>query len=198
MELKDGKKTFYAKTRIEWRKWLTKNGQKEKSVWLIIYHKKASTSSVYYDEAVEEALCFGWIDSKPNKRDDSSYYLFFSQRKPKSNWSDINKKRVAILLENGLITQAGMDVIQQAKENGAWNALDEVSEMKLPEDLINALRNYKKARQYFQAFPASVKKGILEWIHNAKGEETRKKRIEETAKLAARNIRANQYQRKPK
>jgi uncharacterized protein YdeI (YjbR/CyaY-like superfamily) len=90
--------SFYAKDRKAWRKWLEKYGEKQSSVWLLIYHKKSTTPSVYYDEAVEEALCFGWIDSKPNKRDEESFYLFFAQRKPKSNWSKINKERVERLI----------------------------------------------------------------------------------------------------
>ena len=101
MELKDGIKTFYAKSQKEWRKWLEKNHQSEKSIWLIIYKKESGTPSVYYTDAVDEAICFGWIDSKPNKRDDESYYQFFAKRNPKSNWSKVNKGKVAKLLEKG-------------------------------------------------------------------------------------------------
>lgn len=189
----DASNSFYAKDRKAWRKWLEKNSNKQSSLWLIIYHKSATTPSVYYDEAVEEALCFGWIDSKPNKRDAESFYLFFAQRKPKSNWSKINKERVEKLLARGLMTPPGLAVIEEAKRNGCWTALEKVDNLIYPEEMIKAFAKNKAAAMNFEAFPSSTKKGILEWIMNAKREETRKKRIEETVSLAEKNIRANQY-----
>ena len=107
METHNGIKAVSAKDRHVWRKWLEKNHATEKSVWLIIYRKESDTPSVYYNDAVEEALCFGWIDSKPNKRDGESYYLFFAQRKPTSKWSGLNRKRVEKLSAAGLIAPAG-------------------------------------------------------------------------------------------
>jgi len=196
METRNGIKTYHAKSRKEWRSWLKKNGEKEQSVWLIIYRKGAEKESVYYEEAVEEALCFGWIDSKPNKRDDESFYQFFAKRNPKSNWSKINKERVARLTDEGLMTDKGLKVIEEAKLNGNWTALDKIENIELPDDLQKALCKNKEAEKFFNSFPRSVKKGILEWIQNAKKEETRSKRIEETVLLATKNIRANQY--KPK
>ena len=196
METKNGFKTFYAKDRKAWRRWLEKNGEKEKAVWLILYRKGAATNSVTYVEAVEEALCFGWIDSKPNKRDEESYYQFFAQRKPRSNWSKSNKERVARLVEEGLMTERGLAMVEVAKQNGGWTALDEINELILPDDLQNAMAKNKTAMQYFNSFPPSAKRVILEWIGNAKREETRKKRIAETVSLAAENRRANQYQPK--
>lgn len=192
----NGVKTFYAKDRKVWRSWLRKNSIKEKSVWLILYKKGASIKSITYAEAVEEALCFGWIDSKPNKRDDQSFYQFFAQRNPKSNWSKINKDRVEKLIEDGLMTATGLAIIEQAKQNGAWTSLDDIESLKIPSDLQQLLSVNKRAAKYFEAFPKSVKKGILEWIQNARTNVTREKRIEETVRLAAENIRANQY--KPK
>ena len=193
MELKDGIKTFYAKTQKEWRKWLEKNHQSEKSIWLIIYKKESRTPSVYYTNAVDEALCFGWIDSKPNKRDDESYYQFFAKRNPKSNWSKVNKGKVAKLLEKGLITKAGLEAIETAKQNGTWAALDKVEEIVIPEDLQKAFNKNKTAFEYFDKFPRSSKRNILEWILNAKRQETRQRRIEQTIELATKNIKANHY-----
>ncbi|MGZ5247072.1 MAG: YdeI/OmpD-associated family protein [Flavitalea sp.] len=193
MEIKNGVQTFYAKDRKAWRSWLEKNCATEKSVWLIIYRKDAQTRSVNYPDAVEEALCFGWIDSKPNKRDDESFYQFFAKRNPTSNWSKINKERVKKLVADGFMTPAGMNLIEQAKANGAWSALDAVESLILPPELQKSLSNNKEAAQFFDAFPRSVKKGILEWIQNAKTPETKNKRIEETVRLAEKNIRANQY-----
>jgi uncharacterized protein YdeI (YjbR/CyaY-like superfamily) len=192
-EEKGGVKTFHAKTRKDWRNWLIKNHEKEKSIWLIIYKKESSIKSIYYDEAVDEALCFGWIDSKPNKRDDESFFQFFSKRNPKSNWSAVNKKKVEKLIETGLMTKVGFAMIELAKKTGTWTALDEVENLKLPEDLLKALKKEKSAFINFDSFPRSIKRGILEWIQNAKKPETRQKRIDETATLAAKNIRANQY-----
>jgi uncharacterized protein YdeI (YjbR/CyaY-like superfamily) len=195
MDEKDGVKTFYAASRSAWRQWLKKNHAKEKSLWLIIYHKKSKTPSVYYDEAVEEALCFGWIDSKPNKRDDESFYLFFAKRNPKSKWSALNKKRVEKLLKAGFIEKAGLDMIELAKQNGTWTALDAVENLEMPEGLKQAFSKNKKALKNFEAFPPSAKKGIYQWIRDAKREDTQAKRTTETVTLAAQNIRANQWRK---
>lgn len=193
MELKNDIQTFYAKDAKTWRNWLQKNHAKEKSVWLIIYKKESSKPSVYYTEAVDEALCFGWIDSKPNKRDDESYYQFFAKRNPKSNWSKVNKAKVEKLIKENRMAKAGLEAIEIAKQNGTWNALDEVDNSIVPDDLKKALSKNKAAMQNFEVFPKSSKKIILEWIQNAKKEETRLKRIEETVLLASKNIRANHY-----
>jgi uncharacterized protein YdeI (YjbR/CyaY-like superfamily) len=193
MELKDGIKTFYAKSQKEWRQWLEKNHESEKSIWLIIYKKESKTKSVYYPEAVDEALCFGWIDSKPNKRDAESFYQYFSKRNPKSNWSKVNKEKVKRLLAEGLITKSGLLAIEIAKQNGTWNALDEVEEIIIPDDLQKAFSKKKSALTNFEKFPRSSKRGILEWILNAKRPETRQKRIQETVDLAEKNIKANHY-----
>jgi uncharacterized protein YdeI (YjbR/CyaY-like superfamily) len=193
MELKDGIQTFHAKTRQEWRAWLEKHHQSEKSVWLIIYKKESKTPSVYYPEAVDEALCFGWIDSKPNKRDEHSYYQFFAKRNPKSNWSKVNKEKVAKLIASGLMQSAGLEMIEIAKRNGTWTALDDVESLILPDDFNEALSKNKNALTNWEKFPRSSKRGILEWILNAKKAETRQKRIEETVSLASKNIKANHY-----
>lgn len=196
MELKDEKNTVYAKTRKEWRKWLEKNHGKEKSVWLIIYHKKSETPSVYYDEAVEEALCFGWVDSKANKRDDESSFLYFAQRKPKSNWSKANRERVEKLVKQGLMTPAGQAMIDLAKKSGTWTALVDVQNSVIPPDLQKLFDRNKTACKNFQAFAPSSKRIILEWILNAKKPETRLQRIKQTVELAAKNMKANHYQSK--
>ena len=193
MELHNDIRTFHAKTRKEWRKWLEKNSQTEKSVWLIIYHKASDTKSVYYDEAVEEAICFGWIDSIAHKRDEESKYQFFAQRKPKSNWSRANRERAEKMLEQGLITPSGQKLIDLAKKTGTWEALADVQNSVIPDDLQNLLNKNKTALKNFLSFPPSSKRIILEWILNAKKDETRQKRIEETVRLAKDNIKANHY-----
>ncbi len=191
MELRGGVKTLRAKTRKQWRNWLEKNCGKERSVWLIIYKKDSGIPSVYYPEAVDEALCYGWIDSKINKRDEFSYFQYFAKRSPKSNWSKVNKDKVKMLLEKGLMAGPGLEMIELAKKNGNWNALEEVDNLVIPAEMQKAFMKNKKAFDYWDRFPRSAKRGILEWIKNAKRPETRAKRIEETVRLAADNIKAN-------
>lgn len=158
---------------------------------MIIYRKESGTPSVYYTEAVDEALCFGWIDSKPNKRDENSYYQFFAKRSPKSNWSKVNKEKVAKLIEQGLMASAGFEMIEIAKKNGTWTALDDVEKIIIPDDLKELFLENKTALENWEKFSRSSKRGILEWIMNAKKAETRRKRIEETVSLAEQNIKAN-------
>ena len=124
METKDGKQAVYAKTRLVWRKWLKQNSQSEKSVWLILYHKKSTVKSINYNDAIEEALCFGWIDSLTKNRDAESFYVTFTPRKPKSNWSKSNKDRAERMIEKGLMTQHGQKFIDIAKESGKWEAAE--------------------------------------------------------------------------
>lgn len=196
MELKDGQPSFHAPDPDAWRQWLSDHHATEKSVWLIIYRKNSGTPSINYDQAVDVALCFGWIDSKANKRDEQSYYQFFARRNPKSKWSRVNKQKIERLSAEGLLHPAGLAVIEQAKQNGAWTALDEVEELIIPADLQALLDARPPAATYFEAFPRSAKRSILEWIASAKQPETRQKRLLETATLAERNERANQYVKK--
>lgn len=178
--------------RAEWRAWLEHNHTRKEGVWLVTYKKSTGKPRVEYEESVEEALCFGWIDSKGNKLDDERTLLWFAPRKAGSNWSASNKERVERLVAAGLMTPAGLAKIEAAKADGSWNALDSVEALEIPPDLETALRSYSAAGQNFEAFPRSVKRTILEWIANAKRPETRAKRIGETARLAQDNIRANQ------
>lgn len=192
-EQHQGTEAITAKNRQEWRRWLEKYHAKAQSVWLVIYHKSSQQKSVYYDEAVEEALCFGWIDSIAHKRDHESRYQFFSMRKEKSNWSNANKARAEQMIAKGLMTSAGQALIDLAKKTGTWDALTQVQNSVIPSDLQKALKANKKAAANFEAFPPSSKRIILEWILNAKRPETREKRIKETVDLAAKNLRANHY-----
>jgi uncharacterized protein YdeI (YjbR/CyaY-like superfamily) len=193
MELYKNSKTFQASTKEEWREWLAENHQSEKSVWLIIYHKGCGIDSVYYDEAVEQAICFGWIDSIANKRDEKSKYQFFAQRKPKSNWSKANRERAEKMMHQGEMHASGQKLIALAKETGTWEALVDVKNSVIPDDLQKLLHENPLALKNFMSFPPSSKRIILEWILNAKKEETRQKRMEETVRLAAENIKANHY-----
>ncbi len=162
-------------------------------IWLISSKKGSGKPRFDYEEAVEEALCFGWIDSKPNKLDEERSLLWFAPRKPKTGWSKINKDRVERLIQQGLMMPPGFAKVKTAKADGSWSALDAIEALEIPPDLAAALTAYEVAKPNFEAFPKSVKRGILEWIAAARKPETRAKRIEETARLAAENKRANQW-----
>lgn len=183
-------------SREEWRTWLRENHQRKEGVWLITYKIAAKKPRLEYEESVEEALCFGWVDSKTGKLDAERSMLWFAPRKPKTGWSRPNKQRVERLIASGLMTEAGLVKVEAAKADGSWNALDAVEDLILPDDLVQALATYPSATKNFEAFPRSAKRGILEWISIAKTSATRAKRIMETASLAEENIRANQWKRK--
>lgn len=180
-------------TRAEWRAWLEANHSRAEGIWLISYKKATAKPRVEYDEAVEEALCFGWIDSKPNKLDDQRTMLWFAPRKPGAGWSRPNKQRIERMLAAGLMAPAGLAKIAAAQQDGSWTKLDSIEDLEMPPDLTAALESYERAAEFFAAFPRSAKRGILEWIANAKTAATRAKRIDETARLAAENKRANQW-----
>jgi uncharacterized protein YdeI (YjbR/CyaY-like superfamily) len=187
--------SVHAETRAEWRAWLEEHHAQSRGVWLISFKKGTGKPHLSYDEMVEEALAFGWVDSKPDKLDAARTMLYFAPRKAGSGWSGPNKKRVERLLASGQMTAAGLAKVEAAKQDGSWSALDAVERLELPDDLITALEENGDARTNFEAFPRSVKRGILEWIASAKKPETRARRILETATLAARNERANQWRR---
>jgi uncharacterized protein YdeI (YjbR/CyaY-like superfamily) len=185
--------SIHPKDRAEWRAWLAKHHTRNEGVWLVSYRKAAGKPTVSYDEAVEEALCFGWIDSKPGKLDDERTMLWYSPRKTGSAWAKTNKARVEKLIAQNLMTPAGLAKIEAAKQDGSWNRLDAVDAMEIPPDLEKAFAAWPNAKQNFEAFPRSIKRGILEWVTSAKKPETRSKRVEETARLADENVRANQW-----
>lgn len=184
--------SVHPKTRAEWREWLEQHHAQTTGVWLITYKKATGKPRIEYEEAVEEALCFGWIDSKGNKLDDERTMLWFTPRKPGTGWSRPNKERIERLTAAGQMAPAGLAKIEAAKKDGSWEKLDAVEALEVPPDLEKALASYEVAKQNFEAFPRSVKRAILEWISTAKKPETRTKRVEETARLAAENRRANQ------
>jgi uncharacterized protein YdeI (YjbR/CyaY-like superfamily) len=185
--------SIHTKTRAEWRMWLEQNHTRTQGVWLISYKKDTGKPRIDYDESVEEALCFGWVDSKTNKLDEERSMLWIAPRRPGTAWSRSNKERVEKLIQAGLMTSAGLRKVEAAKQDGSWNALDSVEALEIPPDLAEALAANPSAESYFNAFPRTVKRAILEWIASAKKPETRLKRITETAESAARNIRANEW-----
>ncbi|MBK9055630.1 MAG: YdeI/OmpD-associated family protein [Chloroflexi bacterium] len=180
-------------TRAEWRAWLEAHHQRAEGVWLISYKKASGKPRFSYEESVEEALCFGWVDSKGNNRTKNDPLLWFAPRRPGFAGDRPNKERVERLMAAGLMAPAGLAKVEAAQRDGSWNSLDAVETLEVPPDLAAALVENPPAADYFATFPRSAKRGILEWIVQAKRPETRAKRIQETARLAAENIRANQW-----
>lgn len=185
--------TYYTKSRSDWRKWLVKNHETKQSVWLLFYNNKSGKESISWSDAVDEALCFGWIDSKKQAIDGFSYRQYYSKRKPDSTWSKINKEKVKQLIENGLMTKSGLKSIEVAKQNGSWTILDDIEELIIPKDLKKALKSYKNAFKYFDSQSKSRKKMLLYWVASAKRPETRQKRIEEIAELARIGQKPKQF-----
>jgi uncharacterized protein YdeI (YjbR/CyaY-like superfamily) len=182
------------KSRAELRSWLMRHHDQSTSIWLIS-HKKSSPYYLPYDAIVEEALCFGGIDSQPRALDEERSMLRLSPRKAKSGWSKVNKGRVEKLIAAGLMTPAGLARIEEAKRSGTWDILEEAHSGAIPADLAAAFAAYPAAAENFAGFPLSTRKAILEWIALAKRAETRAARIAETARLAASNERANQWKK---
>lgn len=183
--------TIVASSAAQWRGWLAANGQTEKEVWLIIHHKDSGTPSLRYAEAIEHALCFGWIDGLHKKRDAESSQLRFTPRKPSSSWSKVNRERAENMIAKGLMAEPGQALIDLAKSQGTWEVVVDGEGSALPADLQKALDANDAARGYFEKFPPSARRLILEWIVTAKRPETRERRIEKSVALAAQNIRAN-------
>lgn len=178
------------RTRAEWRRWLEARHAQAESIWLVTW-KKGRGPYVPYDDIVEEALCFGWIDSTARRLDDDRSMLLLAPRRPGSLWSKANKNRVARLEAHGLIAPAGRSKIEAAKRSGVWTALDGVEALAVPPDLAVALAEVPDADRAFRAFPPSSRRAILAWIAAAKRPETRVKRIAETVAEAAQGRRAN-------
>lgn len=177
--------------RASWRAWLAANHESSPGIWLVFYKKASGTNGLSYDDAVEEALCFGWIDSLLRRLDDVRRIQLFTPRKPKSVWSRLNKTRVERLIAAGLMTPAGQARIDAAKANGSWSTLDSIDALEMPADLEIALAANPTARDHFAGFSNSVKKAIYYFIQSAKRPETRARRVADTVEKAARNLRIN-------
>jgi len=178
------------KNRNEWRSWLEKNHTTSNEVWLIHYKKSLGKKSLNHFDAVEEALCFGWIDSKLKKLDEEKFILKYSPRKSKSVWSKINKENAEKMISLGKMTQAGLDKIEEAKKQGFWDtAYTNLIKERLPSDLKKALIVNKTAWNNFQNFANSYRNMYIGWIKNAKTKETRKKRISQVVKNSLDNIK---------
>lgn len=186
---------FYPRNTSEWRNWLQENHTKEQSVWVVFYKKSSAEPSITWSEAVDEALCFGWIDSKKISIDPEKSHQFFSRRKAQSTWSKINKDKVERLIETNRMTKAGFESIEVAKQNGSWNSLDAVEALLIPDDLEEAFAAKPGAKEFFESLSKSMRKMMLYWIISAKRPETRQKRIEEIAESATQQMKPTQFEK---
>ncbi|RPJ19139.1 MAG: hypothetical protein EHM35_21065 [Planctomycetaceae bacterium] len=174
--------------RDEWRAWLAENHQAAKELWLIIYKKHAGRAGLTYVEALEEALCFGWIDGILKRIDDEKHTVRFTPRRKNSIWSEHNKKRVRKLIKDGRMMDAGLAKIREAKANGQWDKAAQREDISVvPAELIEALARNEKARLNFEALAPSYRKQFIYWVAFAKQDETRRKRVDETIELLIRN-----------
>jgi uncharacterized protein YdeI (YjbR/CyaY-like superfamily) len=179
-----------ARDRAAWRRWLERHHRRDFGVWVVLHKKGSTDGTLFYEEAVREALCFGWIDSTGGAIDDRRYRVWMAPRKPRSGWSAVNKRRIDDLIAEGSMSAAGLAVIEAAKADGSWNLHDRSDALELPEDLLAAFARYADSRRHWDAFPTGVRRRSLAWIYTAKRDETRARRVEEIAARAARNERA--------
>ncbi|MBH8558004.1 YdeI/OmpD-associated family protein [Hymenobacter negativus] len=187
----DAHPQFQPASRAEWRQWLAAHHASAPGVWLVYCKKASGLPSVTYAEAVEEALCFGWIDSHPRKLDAERSQHLYTPRRPRSGWSRVNKERLERLEAAGQLMPTGRAAIARAKQNGAWESLDAAEAGLVPEDLAAAFVANEAAARHFTAFAPSARKGILTWVLGAKQPATRARRVAEAVRMAALGKRAN-------
>jgi uncharacterized protein YdeI (YjbR/CyaY-like superfamily) len=187
---------FHPEDRVALRVWLQENHQSSTGVWVIYYKKESGKQRLIYSDAVDEALCFGWIDSVINPVDAQRYKQLFTPRKPNSEWSAVNKKKLERLIAEGQMQPAGLAVIQVAKQNGSWSKIDEVEALTVPEELAKRLEASPNAKKNFEAFSRSVKKMYLHWLNSAKRPETRAARLTEVMLCVEENLKARQLRKK--
>lgn len=186
----EDKEHHYFKNSQEWRAWLHENHQSSKGVYLIFYKVSSEFESMRWEEAVQVAICYGWIDSTVKKIDEERRRQMFTPRKDKSVWSKLNKTYIEKLLAENLLHESGLQKIATAKKNGSWESLDGVENLEMPNDLELAFDQNKTALNNYNAFSPSYRKSYLYWLNQAKREETRKVRITEIIKLCAQNLKS--------
>lgn len=176
------------KTTAEWRTWLAGNYEKSSGIWLVFYKKETGKPTLIYEHAIEEALCYGWVDSIIRKIDEEKYVRKFTPRKDDSNWSDSNKKRVARLINQNRMAEPGLMKVSIAKKNGRWEKPNRPQiSFELPKEFKSALDKNQKAKQNFAALASSYQKHYIAWIAVAKKPETRTNRLREAIQLLEKN-----------
>ncbi len=184
------KEHLYFKNAQKWREWLHDNHHSSKGVYLIFYKVSSEAESMRWEEAVQVAICYGWIDSTVKRLDDERRRQMFTPRKDKSVWSKLNKTYIEKLIADNLMHESGLRKIEIAKQNGSWTSLDHVENHVMPEDLTQAFEQNKTALENYNKFSPSYRKSYLYWLNQAKRAETRKARIAEIISLCEQNIKA--------
>ena len=190
MSALDDAPCVHADDRASWRAWLEANHATAGGAWLVTWRPRSGRVGLDYEAAIEEALCFGWVDSTGRRFDDDRRGLYFAARKPRSIWAASNKQRVQRLIADGRMTPAGLAAIERAKANGSWTSLDSAERLEVPDDLATALAGRPPAAVNFAAFPPSARKMLLGWVATARRPQTRATRIGKIAEMASRNERA--------
>jgi len=180
----------FVEERATWRAWLEANHATSRGVWLVTWRSRSGKPGLPYEDAIQEALCFGWVDGTAGTVDDERGKLYFAPRKPRSGWAATNKARVEHLIAEGRMQPAGLAAIERARANGSWEVLDSVERLEVPADLAAALAARPPAAANFAAFPPSVRKQLLGSVATARRPETRAARIEKLVEAAVRNERA--------
>ncbi|MES2239968.1 MAG: YdeI/OmpD-associated family protein [Bacteroidota bacterium] len=186
----ESKELLYFKNANEWRNWLHENHANSKGVDLIFYKVDSPFESMRWEEAVQVAICYGWIDSTVRKIDADKRKQSFSPRKDKSVWSKVNKTYIEKLISENLIHESGLKKIEIAKKNGSWNSLDHVEDLVIPTDLEIAFQKNNQAFENYKNFSPSYRKSYLYWLNQAKREETRNNRIVEIINYCEKNIKS--------
>jgi uncharacterized protein YdeI (YjbR/CyaY-like superfamily) len=180
----------------QWRDWLAENHATSSGIWLVMWRPASGKPHVTYEQAIEEALCYGWIDGQAKTIDTDRTALWLSRRRPGSGWSVLSKQRVARVEADGRMTPVGRAVIDAAQADGSYSRFDDADNLVLPQDLLDAFDQRPRAREHWETFSEAVRRGILRWIVDAKRDVTRTARIEETADLAEQGIAAHQQVRR--
>ncbi len=186
-ESPNGKEVVVPRSRHAWRRWLASNHGRTEGLWIVYRKKSSDLEGPVYDDLVEEALCFGWIDSTTRRVDDDRTVQWFSPRRAGGMWSALNKERIARLIEQGQMTEVGQAAIDRAKADGSWSQTDSVDSLVVPPDLQAALDGVAGATAAYLAMADSTKKQYLWWIHSARRPSTRADRIEETVRRLVAN-----------
>ena len=190
MSALDDAQLVHADDRATWRAWLEANHATSSGAWLVTWRRRSGRLGLDYEAAIEEALCFGWVDSTAGRVDDDRGKLYFAPRKPRSGWAAANKARIERLLAEGRMAPAGITAIERAKANGSWEVLDSAERLVVPADLAAALDARPPAAANFAGFPPSARKQMLAWVALAMRPETRADRIRRVVDAAERNVRA--------